>query len=54
VKVVLIMKSSFLIVARMEDMLELDFSPLRCLEYNRKSDVKVELILKSYFLVVAE
>jgi len=34
-------------------MLELDFSPLKSSKYTRKSDLKVELILKSYFLVVA-
>jgi len=34
-------------------MLESDLSPLRDLKYTRKSDLKVKLILKSSFLVVA-
>jgi hypothetical protein len=34
-------------------MLESDLSPLKSPKWTRKSDLKVELILKSYFLVVA-
>jgi hypothetical protein len=34
-------------------MLESDFSPLKSSKWTRKSDLKVELILKSSFLIVA-